>query len=197
MKDAKGTIKQNKAKWKALNNYKSSKWLALILLNQGQGFSTTKTRFSQHRVLFAPCLCRFPQGYHGEWPSVGRLTERESDEVQQQVTWPAVTQPESGQNGPAGGELAHGAEWRTQGRRKSAQNFWKLGWDGWGTQVRWLPGDNARRELGGKKNAGISLGNRRMLVQHVPLYVLFKAASVHCIATVPCILLVLMSSVFV
>lgn len=50
-----------------------------------------------------------PQSCDGEWPkvcAVGRL----SDEVQHQVTWPAVTQPESGQSGPAGGELDHGAE---------------------------------------------------------------------------------------
>lgn len=47
------------------------------------------------------------------------------------------------------------------------------------------------------KNAGISLGNCTMLVQHIPLYVLFKAVSVHYIATIPWVLLVLMSSVFV
>lgn len=56
--------------------------------------------------------------------TAGRLTERESDEVLHQVTRPAVTQPEPGRNGPAGGELDHGV--KGKGRQKSAQNFWKL-----------------------------------------------------------------------
>lgn len=48
--------------------------------------------------------------------TVGRLTERVSDEVPRPGTWPAVTQPR-----PVGGEVDHRV--KDKGRQKSALNF--------------------------------------------------------------------------
>lgn len=227
----KGRTKQNKTKWKALNSYKSSKWLALIFwITHKQkappakknstirappacltvetrhvettylNSSTTVKQLEWHfpsgccpvklqylhsgsttnintewLLVFAPCLCRFPQSCDGEWPGVCWWHHRSFD--REGEWW-----------GAASGDLASSHSTRTRAKRSS----WGWTWP-WSegqrqaekctvlleTQVRmvrnpsqvttWWYCQRIVENL--VKNAGISLGNHTMLVQHVPLYV--------------------------